>query len=179
MVKTTLVNTMNEKLESVDKTPIQFFTVSPLKFTVMSIVTLGLYELYWIYKNWKIISDRRNLNLKPFWRAFFAYFYIYPLLDFIRKNGNEQGHSSDLKAGPIAAAWIIISLTWKLPDPLSLITMLAFITLIPAVKDIQRQTELISPGADTNSKFSVLNWVGIVIGGFIFIMAVIGSFFPQ
>jgi hypothetical protein len=159
---------MDEKLENAVTEPL-FFTVSPLKFAVMSLVTLGFYELYWLYKNWKIINDSRNLSLKPFWRAFFAYFYIYPLLDLIRKSGNEHGYPSTLKAGPLAAAWIIISLTWKLPDPLSFISMFAFIALLPVVQDIVRLTKATNPEAEINSKFSVANWVGIVIGGVVFV----------
>ena len=49
-----------------------FFAVSPLKLIVMSTATLGIYELYWFYKNWKLIKQRTESNIMPFWRAFLA-----------------------------------------------------------------------------------------------------------
>lgn len=34
-----------------------FFTASTLKLVLMSVCTLGLYELYWFYKNWVLIKS--------------------------------------------------------------------------------------------------------------------------
>lgn len=45
-----------------------FFPVSPLKLVVMSIITLNTYELYWFYKNWKLIKQRTDSNIMPFCR---------------------------------------------------------------------------------------------------------------
>jgi len=59
-----------------DQKPI-FSPVSKTKLAVMSICTLGMYDLYWFYKNWGLVKDRNNLEIKPFWRAFFAFFYCH------------------------------------------------------------------------------------------------------
>ena len=48
-----------------------FFTASVLKLIVMSVCTMGIYQLYWFYKNWKLIKDRTGQKIRPFWRAFF------------------------------------------------------------------------------------------------------------
>lgn len=47
------------------------FPVSPLKLVVMSTVTLGIYEIYWFYKNWKLVKQQTDRDIMPFWRAFF------------------------------------------------------------------------------------------------------------
>lgn len=156
-----------------------FFTVSVLKFTLMSLATLGIYDLYWIYKNWKMISERQGLKLRPFWRAFFGYFYIYPLLKEFRSAGSSQGDFGNLAAGALAAVWVVLSLTWKLPDPLSLISMFAFIALIPAVKYVNNYESRVNPEIPINSKFSVWNWVGLIIGLIMFPLVVIGTFMPD
>jgi hypothetical protein len=62
------------------------FPVSLMKLTVMSIVTLGLYELYWFYKNWTLIKERGKLEIAPFWRAFFAYFFCYQCFSPLQAN---------------------------------------------------------------------------------------------
>jgi|AGTN01.3.fsa_nt_gi hypothetical protein len=156
-----------------------FFTVSVLKFTLLSLSTLGLYDLYWIYKNWKVISERQGIKMRPFWRAFFAYFYIFPLLKEFRSAASSQGDFGNLAAGALATAWIVMSLTWKLPDPLSLISMFAFIALIPAVKYVNNFEKQVHPETPINSKFSVWNWVGLIIGIILFPLVVIGTFLPN
>jgi len=156
-----------------------FFTVSPTKFVIMSLATLSIYELYWLYKNWKIIAKRKNLSILPFWRAFFGYFHIWPLLCEFRKEGEARGMTTKLRAGAIAISWIFISLLWKLPDPLSLLSFLAVFTLLPAITYVQDLHGISTPHLPTNSKFSRWNWFGIVCGGLLFIFVVISSFYPE
>src|SRR5690349_17919588 len=54
-----------------------FFPVSPVKLVVMSTFTFGIYELYWFYRNWKLIKQRTGASITPFWRAFFGILFCY------------------------------------------------------------------------------------------------------
>ena len=67
------VDTLGKDQSHNDVVP-QFLAVSPVKFVAMSLCTFSLYEMYWSYKNWRIIKDRDGSKIMPFWRAFF-----YPL----------------------------------------------------------------------------------------------------
>ena len=49
-----------------------YFEVALGKVVVMSLVTFGLYELYWMYQQWKRVKIRTMEDLSPFWRTFFA-----------------------------------------------------------------------------------------------------------
>ena len=49
-----------------------YFPVATHKFVVLSICTLGLYDLYWFYQNWQRVRRRTREDLSPFWRAAFA-----------------------------------------------------------------------------------------------------------
>ncbi len=151
-----------------------FFSVSPLKFIVMSMCTFGLYELFWQYKNWQLISERTGRKLHSFWRAFFAYVFIYELLKEIRQVANDRGVINTMPAGMLAAAWIIVTLTWKAPEPISHLSTFAFIALLPAIQLINRVATTTSEG-EPNSKFSVMNWVAIVIGGGLLFLTFLGS----
>lgn len=42
-----------------------FFTATPLKLAVISVVTAGIYELYWFYKNWVLIKERTGRGMMP------------------------------------------------------------------------------------------------------------------
>ena len=105
---------------------ISFFSATPLKFVVMSICTLGIYQLYWFYKNWKLIKERTGQEIWPFWRAFFCPIWAYSCFKEI--NSRTGG---GLPIGLLAIAYFAISVVWKLPDPYWLISLFSFLPLIP------------------------------------------------
>ena len=52
-----------------------FFAVSVPKLILLSTCTSGLYELFWFYKNWRLVREREDSDILPFWRAFFGFFF--------------------------------------------------------------------------------------------------------
>ena len=70
-----------------------FFPVSSLKLVVMCIVTFGIYEVYWFYKNWKLIKQRTASDIMPFWRAFFAVLFCYSCFKRIEEAATSRGLS--------------------------------------------------------------------------------------
>ena len=53
-----------------------FFAPPLIKLVVMSLTTLGLYVLYWFYRNWKTIKLRGHDGIMPFWRAVFPLIWL-------------------------------------------------------------------------------------------------------
>ncbi len=49
--------TSSVETDTVKNSEVYFFTTSTLKLMLMSICTFGIYELYWFYKNWVLISQ--------------------------------------------------------------------------------------------------------------------------
>lgn len=56
----------------------KFYPVAPLKFFILSLVTMGFYQVYWFYRNWSYVKRVDGEKLFPFWRAFFSCFWFYP-----------------------------------------------------------------------------------------------------
>jgi len=54
-----------------------FYCVSTMKFSILSLATFGLYELFWFYKNWAIVRARSDRDISPFGRALFSPFFCY------------------------------------------------------------------------------------------------------
>jgi hypothetical protein len=90
-----------------------FFAVSLMKFAAMSVCTFGIYELYWFYRNWRLVKERQKVNISPFWRAFFAFFCCYQCFSRIRAQAATVGLDHSLRAGPLAAGWIITAVLWR------------------------------------------------------------------
>lgn len=154
-----------------------FFPASETKVVVLSFCTLGLYQYYWFYKNWRMVRDQTHENIFPFWRAFFTVFFCYSLFKHIREHSACLPASS-LAAGPLAAVWIVLTLLWKLPDPYWVVSFLPILVLVPVQRAINGINAVVAPAHEPNSRFSVWNWIAVVIGGPFFLLAVYGTFLP-
>jgi hypothetical protein len=151
------------------------FPVSLLKLTVMSIATLGIYELYWFYKNWNLIKQREKIKMAPFWRAFFAYLFCYQCFSDIRAQAASLGLRQSLPAGPLAVGWIITSLLWKLPDPYWFVSFFSFVFILPVQALANRVNARITSDYDPNQEFTGWNWAGVVVGAIILTLAILGT----
>jgi len=156
-----------------------FFPVSPLKLVVMSTVTLGIYELYWFYKNWKLIKQRTDSNIMPFWRAFFGVLFCYSCFKEIKDVATPRGILFPSSPGLIATGWIILKLSLKLPDPYWFVCWLTPLLLVPIQNVINRLNAVVAPNHNPNSRFSGWNIAGTVIGGIVFVLIIIGSLLPS
>lgn len=140
-----------------------FFPVSQSKLLVLSLCTLGLYQFYWLYQNWKLVRDRSNADISPFWRAVFSIFYCYRLFDLIRHHRAELP-SAKLAAGPLATAWIVSILSYTLPAPYWLLGFSGILFLLPVQQAVNSLNQAVAPAHDPNSRFIAWNWVAVVLG---------------
>ena len=144
-----------------------FFAVSVTKLVVMSLCTLGVYEIYWFYRQWRRIAERQQEGMAPLARAIFAIFYCYSCFKHIRDYDAETRTSAGLRAGPLAIGWIVTTMLWRLPDPYGWISMFAFVFLIPVQTYVNRLNAASSPSHDRNAGFSMWNWLAVILGGLV------------
>jgi hypothetical protein len=157
-----------------------YFPVSPLKLIVMSVCTMGIYELYWYYKNWSLIKEREKLDIMPFWRAFFAFFFCYSCFRSIRTTAQSLNLKRSIAAGPLAAGWVIVTLFWRLPDPYWLLTYFAVLFFVPVQILVNEVNKAVNPGYEENKRFTSWNIAGVVFGGIFFVLILLGTLvFPE
>ena len=68
--------------------PVIFYPVPVKRLLISGLVSGGLYQIYWMYKNWQAVRrDTRDNQISPVVRGWLlGIFYIYPLLQTIRLN---------------------------------------------------------------------------------------------
>jgi hypothetical protein len=88
----------------------KFFVVSTQKLILLSVFTLGFYELYWFYKNWQVVQKHQEKKLQLFWRAFFSIFYAYSLFKKIFQSAKDKGYTGKGLAGLWAIIYFLILL---------------------------------------------------------------------
>ncbi len=156
-----------------------YFPVSLTKFVVMHFCTLGLYQAYWFYENWRLIQEREQSEASPFWRTAFAFIYCYPLFEKIRSSAASLKIDQSISVQALASGWILFSLLWMLPDPYGLVAFLSILFLLPVQQVANRINESLVSRHDRNEQFTAWNKVAVVIGGVLFILTVIGTFVPR
>jgi hypothetical protein len=153
-----------------------FFPVATHKFVVLSICTFGLYELYWFYKNWQWVKESQHSNLSPFWRAFFAPLWAYQQFRHVQEQAKAERVLTKWNSGILALFYFVLMVTWRLPDPLWLISMGSFIPLMPVQQTINRINRLHSGSTHINSSYSGWNIALIIVGGILVLLAILSTF---
>ena len=104
--------------------------ISVEKFIFYLIISLGIYQIVWFYRNWKFFKEKENLNISPFWRAIFAIFFINSLFKKMLKLSQEKGYKETYSSGWLTIFWFILTSLSSLPDPYWLISVFTFIPLL-------------------------------------------------
>jgi hypothetical protein len=152
-----------------------FFAVSILKLVLLSLCSLGLYQLYWFYKNWQYVKERERRDIRITWRLLVPYFYCYQLFRRVRDYDHPALEPSSLAAGPLASGWILAIFTSFLPSPFWVVNYLGFVFLIPVQRRVNQINATVVPGHHRNTRFTAGNWIWLVLGGGLLILLLIGS----
>jgi len=173
-------DTTNNESEALPKESHLLSTTSPMFFYIpvrrliaMSIFSWGVFDSYWIYKNWCYLKKRDGLNISPFWRAFFPVFTCHGTLKAIRNDHqmNEIGKPS-YSAGGLTTGWIIFSFITKKSV---FFFIPASLFLIPVQNYINRVNESIQPRPQ-HMPWTTGHFVCLLVGALfwiIFIAAVV------
>ena len=158
--------------------PAPYFPVSTWKFIVLSFLSFGIYDIYWMYFQWKRIRDRENTDLSPFWRTFFGFVWMFNLLARIAASGARHEVPVAWSGTTLALAYLVLQFSFVLPSPWQLVSFGAFVPLVPAARAIERINRAAGATEDPNASFSPGNWIGMIIGGLIMLLALLGALLP-
>ena len=152
-----------------------FFPVTLSKLIIMCICTFGLYEIYWFYRNWKFLQEKDDLDISPFWRAWFVIFYCYSLFKNVKECSNGNNIKATFSPGGLTTAYILLCIVSRFPDPVWLIGIGTFIPLL-SVQTIINQLNTSQLEKVINKRFTGWNIVGIVFGVLLWGAIILGMF---
>lgn len=159
-----------------------YLYISPFRLIFMSIFSFGLYELYWIYKNWKYAKERDGLDIMPFWRAWWAIFHCHNLLRYIHADRVlNRWREPSFKPGLLATVWVVMKIIENIAlraggDEVSASTLLgplwpSFLCFLPVQIYINRVNKEMAPEAGKTgftlghiviTLISLILWAGII-----------------
>ena len=110
-----------------------FLCIPIARLIVLSILSCGIYEAYWIYEHWAHIKRRHGLKISPFWRGAFCVFYCHSLLKRIHADAEMRAiQEPSFSPRGLANGWIIAIIAANFVDlaPGAIATFGAF--LVPS-----------------------------------------------
>lgn len=152
--------------------------ISLKKFIFLSLISLGLYNLWWTFKAWRFFAIKDNLKIMPAARAIFSIFFLYSLFKKINNYAQENGYTQNFSATWMFIGYLLCTLASRLPDFYWFISLFSFLFFIPAFVALnyaKQHSDQIN--AIVQNKFNTAQIVVIVIGSIFWILALIGLLF--
>jgi hypothetical protein len=129
-------------------------------------MTLGLYDFYWFYQQWRWVQQQHEPTLSPIWRSLiFPYFYCYGLFRRVQQTHSMVcGPSSGWDPVVCAVLWVGLLLSSQLPQ-VPYIWLLKGVALLPIQARINQVNRAIAAKDAANERFSLGNFTAIGLGG--------------
>lgn len=86
----------------------ELVTISALRFFVLSLLSFGIYYIYWGYKNWKAVRYQDKVEIFPALRGCFFILFIYPLAKWVKDKSAGKVEVSS-KVIPCSIFFIVFS----------------------------------------------------------------------
>ena len=148
----------------------QVSNVQPIwKFSFLSIITFGLYQIPWSHKQWKFIKEREKLNIRPWFRSWFLPFYLYSLCQKIFALAEEEGYRRRPSPFLITLIYWSLIILCQLPIPFKLIGLLTFLPLISILRAFNFYWERKQPNLPVRTSFTGREIVWIVFGAILWL----------
>ena len=153
----------------------------PLHFAALSILTLGMYELYWFWRNWRDLQRELGVELQPVWRTLgllvpiVNVVLVYDQLRMIREQCDAHDVVPKYQPGLVAATFFAIAVAGNLTMfwPLSLLNVVPLLQVQVALNGLWERAQ---PGASVRVRFSRQEIIAMIAGLVITAAAVFETF---
>jgi hypothetical protein len=163
----------------------RYYVVSPRKFLIMSIATLGYYNFYWTYRNWREIDNSVGGGGWPVMRGLFPLFFMLPLAALLQRSPQAQ-RGLRLRALAFVGLQLtsfLAATTGKVPGGMQFgqYEMLAAVGAAGALLTIQKSINAVSgdPEGAANDRLTGANWGWIALGLVWWALSANAILFPQ
>ena len=90
-----------------DAPAVPFFLVVTRKLVVLTVVTFGIYQVYWFYMHWRRLQRLGQEDVWPIARAAFGGLFCYWLFQRVNEEADEQGVPTLLAPGLLTVLYFV------------------------------------------------------------------------
>jgi len=168
--------------------PFTYYVVAPRKLIILFIVTIGMYAIYWFYKNWQNFKLETNRPMWPVMRGIFSIFFAHSLFKEVNNTLVTKKITYNWDYSYLATVYVIAQVIGNICDRLSYknvgspYTDLISFILLPVICWSLYKSQLAinlaceDPNGESNSKLTGANYVWITLGVILILLILIGLY---
>jgi len=173
-----------------------FYVVSKRKFAILYTATMGVYALYWFYKNWERYKeccafDSPAGKIWPAARATFSVFFVNSLFRHVKEHAPDNPEVRNWGNGNHAALLVFLLLVEQALDRAAMRSIgspytdwLGMIILAPLLLCFSVAQDMINvscgdPSGAQNAKLTMANYAWIALGCVMWALTFIGMMLPD
>jgi len=169
---------------NVDSVPL--FHVSLKKLVIMFVMTYGMYQLVWFFKQWQCLKKHYELDAWPVARSIFAIFFTHSLFVYVNEYIKETKREYIWGYSALATIFVLLQLASAISNNIinietshMALVVLSLVLPLFALIPIYRAQQAINFALEAvehpvNDRLTGLNWVWIVIGALYWLMVTAG-----
>lgn len=165
-------------------------TIQPLwQLGLLSTLTLGLYDVYWVYRTWRVLRDVGSLEqatLSPGWRTagllapFLNIVLIYHLFRGVRdltRPAEPRCPQPAWHLGPgrLTTLYCALAVLWRLPGLASLCALLSVAPLLVVQGQLNGYLAARLTAPPHGRTLGAWEWAALVVGTVITLLAIVGT----
>lgn len=158
--------------------PLPFVSISPRKLLVLTLCTFGVYEVWWLFRQWRQVREATGEDVSPPWRAVFGILFCYSLFKRVEKQSLLHRLPGGTGPDALAAAYIVPSLLYRLPDPYWLVAFLGVLPLLAVQGSINRLNEHLRPGTAVDARLGAGGRTLAVLGCLVWLLVALAMVGP-
>lgn len=149
--------------------------ISTSQFLLLSFGTIGIYPIWWFYKEWRFFKEKDNLDIHPAMRAIFSIIFIYSLFSRILDYARDYGYSRNYSPGLNFTVMILFNLCSGLREPFSLISLGAILlNIAPFEASNFAKTQDCSFNSEYQSSLSMRQLILLIFGIACWLLIIVG-----
>lgn len=164
----------------------EFYVVSHKKFLTLYIATLGLYTIYWFYKNWTCYKEKHNGSMWPVMRGLFSIFFAHSLFRNVNLTIKQKTLQHHWSPSALATIYVLGTITSNVLDRMSMrgigtpVTDFASLLLTAVVGYVLYQAQSAinlacnDANGESNADFTAANILWIILGLLLWALLIIG-----
>jgi hypothetical protein len=166
----------------------KYYVVSNKKFLLLYISTLGIYSVYWFYKNWSLYKKSTGESMLPVMRGIFSIFFAHSLFRKVDSSIQEKSIPYSWSPKMLATVYVISALVANFSDRLAtkgigspITDFLGLILAFSAGWALYRAQGAINmacndPHGAANADITPANIIWIILGVVLWALILIGIF---
>jgi len=150
------------------------------KIATLSIATLGLFPLYWFWRNWQAIKRESGGTQWPWARALFSPLWSFLCFSDLRDAASNRRRELGFAPGLLGALFFLLNLAGRVPnEAVAMVSLFTFVPLLPVNSLLRRYHREEKVDTRRMDRFGAWHTLVVAVGGGILLLALFGMALPN